>query len=42
MIPDSKFKREIARILDEQGYIEGFEVTSRRAGRADRGSPQVH
>ena len=26
VIPDSKFKREMARILDEQGYIEGFEV----------------
>ena len=25
-IPDSKFKREMARILDEQGYIEGFEI----------------
>jgi small subunit ribosomal protein S8 len=26
-IPSSKLKREMARILDEQGYIEGFEVT---------------
>jgi small subunit ribosomal protein S8 len=26
VIPDSKFKREMARILDEQGYIEGFEI----------------
>jgi small subunit ribosomal protein S8 len=26
VIPDSKLKREMARILDEQGYIEGFEV----------------
>jgi small subunit ribosomal protein S8 len=25
-IPSSKLKREMARILDEQGYIEGFEV----------------
>ncbi|MEA2282830.1 MAG: small subunit ribosomal protein [Solirubrobacteraceae bacterium] len=26
VIPDSKLKREMARILDEQGYIEGFEI----------------
>src|SRR3954452_8426640 len=26
VIPDSKFKREMARILDEQGYIDSFEV----------------
>ena len=26
LIPDSKVKRELARILDEQGYIAGFEV----------------
>jgi small subunit ribosomal protein S8 len=26
VIPDSKFKREMARILDEQGYIEGFDI----------------
>ena len=26
VIPDSKFKREMARILDEQGYIESLEV----------------
>ncbi len=25
-IPDSKLKREMARILDEQGYIDGYEV----------------
>src|SRR5215218_9308796 len=25
-IPSSKLKREMARILDEQGYIDGFEV----------------
>ena len=25
-IPSSKLKREMARILEEQGYIEGFEV----------------
>jgi len=27
-IPASKLKREMARILDEQGYIEGFETES--------------
>jgi small subunit ribosomal protein S8 len=27
-IPDSKLKRELARILKEQGYIEGYEVRS--------------
>jgi small subunit ribosomal protein S8 len=26
LIPSSSFKRELARILDEQGYIDGFEV----------------
>jgi small subunit ribosomal protein S8 len=26
VIPSSRLKRELARILDEQGYIEGFEV----------------
>ena len=26
-IPSSKLKRELARILKEQGYIEGFEVS---------------
>jgi small subunit ribosomal protein S8 len=26
IIPSSNLKREIARILDEQGYIEGFDV----------------
>jgi small subunit ribosomal protein S8 len=25
-IPDSKLKRELARLLKEQGYIEGYEV----------------
>jgi small subunit ribosomal protein S8 len=25
-IPSSKLKRELARILDEQGYIEGYQV----------------
>ena len=28
-IPSSKLKREMARILDEQGYIEGYEVGER-------------
>jgi small subunit ribosomal protein S8 len=31
-IPASKFKAEIARILDEQGYIEGFSVEPARVG----------
>jgi small subunit ribosomal protein S8 len=26
VIPSSKLKREMARILDEQGYIEGFDI----------------
>jgi len=26
IIPSSKLKREMARILDEQGYIEGYDV----------------
>jgi small subunit ribosomal protein S8 len=26
IIPSSKLKREMARILDEQGYIDGFDV----------------
>jgi small subunit ribosomal protein S8 len=26
IIPSSNLKREIARILDEQGYIEGFDI----------------
>jgi small subunit ribosomal protein S8 len=26
IIPSSKLKREMARILDEQGYIDGFQV----------------
>ena len=35
MIPASKFKAELARILQEQGYIEGCEVERRRrVGRA--------
>jgi small subunit ribosomal protein S8 len=31
-IPASKFKAEIARILDEQGYIEGWSVEPGRVG----------
>ena len=33
VIPDSKLKREMARILDEQGYIEGFEIVDPEPGR---------
>ena len=37
-MPSSKLKRELARILKEQGYIEAYEVARRRrrAGRASR------
>ena len=31
-IPASKFKTEIARVLDEQGYIEGYSVEPARVG----------
>ena len=31
-IPSSKLKREMARILDEQGYIEGFEIVPGQPG----------
>ena len=31
-MPASKFKAEIARILDEQGYIEGYSVEPARVG----------
>ncbi|HYH58238.1 MAG TPA: 30S ribosomal protein S8 [Thermoleophilaceae bacterium] len=31
-IPASKFKVEIVRILDEQGYIEGYSVEPARVG----------
>lgn len=34
VIPSSKLKREIARILKEQGYIEGYEVEAPNAERA--------
>jgi small subunit ribosomal protein S8 len=33
-IPASGLKREMARILDEQGYIDGFEITPPRPGAA--------
>jgi small subunit ribosomal protein S8 len=33
-IPSSKLKKELARILREQGYIESFEVQEPSAGRA--------
>ena len=45
MIPSSKLKRELARILKEQGYIEAYEIRPAGAGparRADRRSAQVH
>jgi len=32
-IPSSRLKRELARILKEQGYIEDYEVTPPRPGR---------
>lgn len=35
-IPASKFKSEIARILDEQGYIEGYSVEPARVGQVLR------
>jgi small subunit ribosomal protein S8 len=31
-IPSSKLKREMARILEEQGYIDGFEVVPGQPG----------
>ena len=33
-MPSSRFKRELARILREQGYIESFETTEGRPGAA--------
>ena len=35
-IPASKFKAEIARVLDEQGYIEGYSVEPARVGQVLR------
>ena len=40
-----KLKRELARILKEQGYIENYKIdepTGRPSGRADHCYPQVH
>jgi small subunit ribosomal protein S8 len=34
IIPASKFKLELARILDEQGYIDGYDVRPADDGRA--------
>src|SRR5881409_2592062 len=39
-IPSSRLKREVARILQEQGYIEGFSIvppTADRRGRVPAG-----
>src|SRR3712207_9217915 len=35
-MPASNFKAEIARILQEQGYIEGYDVEAARVGRVLR------
>jgi small subunit ribosomal protein S8 len=35
-IPASRLKKEITRILEEQGYIEGYEVEPTRVGEAIR------
>ena len=35
-MPSSAFKAEIARILQEQGYIEGYETESARVGKVLR------
>jgi small subunit ribosomal protein S8 len=32
VLPASKFKTELARILDEQGYIDGYSVDAGRVG----------
>ncbi|MGZ4233230.1 MAG: 30S ribosomal protein S8 [Solirubrobacteraceae bacterium] len=36
-IPSSKLKRELARILKEEGYIEGFELVPPAPGRPSEG-----
>ncbi len=44
-LPASKLKGELARILDEQGYIDSWSVISRARGRrrpADPDPPEVH
>jgi len=33
VMPHSKMKESIARILEQEGYIEGFEVSSRSLSR---------
>jgi small subunit ribosomal protein S8 len=38
-IPSSKLKKELARILKEQGYIEGYEI---EAPNADHPGEQIH
>ena len=35
-MPSSRFKAEIARILQEQGYIDGYETETARVGRVLR------
>jgi small subunit ribosomal protein S8 len=35
-MPSSAFKAEIARILEEQGYIDGYETESARVGKVLR------
>jgi small subunit ribosomal protein S8 len=35
-MPSSRFKAEIARILKEQGYIDGYETETARVGRVLR------
>ena len=42
VIPASKFKVELARILREQGYIEGYATEPARVGEALRVHAQVH
>ncbi len=39
MIPSSKLKRELARILKEQGYIEDYSVAARLRSSPARRSP---
>ena len=44
-IPSSKLKQEMARILTEQGYIEGYDVgpaPDGAAGERHLRAPQVH
>ena len=36
VIPSSRLKREMSRILKEQGYITDFEVAAGREGRGDQ------